>query len=706
MNLDASNSVTSSVGGTVVQVGAVHGGVHVVSSPGSSRRAPRQLPARHRSLVGRGRELSFLDSALEAAVGDGELPVLVVEGVGGIGKSALVIEWAHRQSSRYAGGQLFADFASSRELPGSPVQRVLHGFLLALGADPGAIPGDEQSAAALYRSLIADQAVLIVLENVDENEEVHLALPGTPSCAVMVTSRTRPHGLRLRPTASLHLDVLNRDAAKELFESRVGPVEGESGARAADVLVEACAGLPLALAIVAARVSAHPDFPLSHLAEEFDESVAGVDAFESDDGSVSLRGVLEWSYTSLTPAQARAFRLVGAAPTGDLELPAAAALLADAVRSARRLLRALESKNLLWQREPDRFQMHSLVRAWAGALAEDAEEPGALMESARRWVDFYARTAHAADVLLYPHRTRLPLPPPVDGCVPLAFSGEEEAFAWFARAHQQVLAALDESVRRNWPTTTWHLSRALDTFHYRRGHLAENVRTSQAGVEAARLLGDPTMSGIALRQLGRAQTRIGDFAAAADSLRHALDLAADGGDITESAHTHHDLSRLCARSGDQDGARHHASQAVRQYRAAGNAIGEAHALNALGRAHAELGASAKAVEFCTEALRIADEAADAGGQMVILDNLASITWRMEDLRTAVEYYERALALAAATGSISFEAEVAEHLGSVLAELADESAPTVLRRARDLYASQHRAVESARCDVALSALRTS
>ncbi|MFI9010905.1 tetratricopeptide repeat protein [Actinosynnema sp. NPDC053489] len=655
--------------------------------------------------MGRERELSFLDRALGAACATGDLPVLVVEGVGGIGKSALVVEWSHRQAARYPDGQLFADFASARELPGSPVQRVLHGFLLALGVEPRAVPADEQSTAALYRSAVADQSVLVVLENVDENEDVHLALPGTPSCAVIATSRTRPHGLRLRPTAALHLDVLRPGAARELFESRIRASGGGTDAAAVDTLVAACAGLPLALAIVAARVSAHPGFPLSHLAEEFDEAVTDVDAFESDDGSVSLRGVLEWSYTALTAPQARAFRLIGAAPTDEVELPAAVSLLATSHRSARRLLRALESRNLVRQPEPDRFRMHSLVRAWAGALAADAEEPEALVDAVRRWVDFYAHTANAADVLLYPHRSRPPLPAPAESCAPLAFSGEEEAFSWFTTAHGQVLAALDESVRRGWFRIAWHLSRALDTFHYRRGNLAENVRTSHVGVEAARALGDRDMLGTALRQLGRAQTRGGDFAAAADSLREALDLVVEGGDSKEAAHTHHDLSRLCARSGDREGALTHAAEAVRCYRTCGDAVGEAHALNALGRAHAEVGADAEALRLCSEALGLAERTANAGGQMVILDNLASIARRAEDPRAAVDYYERALALAAATGSVAFEAEVAERLGHLLAESRDGSAATALRRARDLYATQQRLAEAARCDAALSRLGT-
>ncbi|MFD7653625.1 ATP-binding protein [Actinosynnema sp. NPDC059797] len=697
------NTVRSSSADILVQVGTVTGGVNFPGERGAAPVKPRQLPSPPHLLIGREQEMAFLDRSLRAASARNRIPLLLVEGVGGVGKSALAVKWAHDQVERYPDGQLFVDLKGD-DASGSMISTlaVLHGLLVALGVPSSSIPFDVESASALYRSVTADKSMLVVIDNAAHVEQILPLMPGAPSCAVVVTSRNRLPGLHLAGAVSLRLSALGVEDARMLLEESVGCEAVRSDEDAASRLLDLCAGLPLALMIMSARAAAYPGFPLSHLAAELGESATALDAFESDDGDLSLRAVLAWSCTSLSADEVRVFRLLGAVPVAEFHLDATASLLGTQRAPAARLLRRLETRNLLWQPAPSTFRMHALVRAYACELGAEVAGDDTV-DAVHRLVDFYTHTACAADLLLYPNRRRVPLPPTLPGCAPLTFSAEEHAFQWFTEEHPQLLAAQDEAVRQGWVEHVWHLARALDTYHYRRGHLMENIHTSRAGVVAAEALGDSSMIATVGRQLGRAYTRAGDFAEATQCLRSALVLVEEAGDITEAAHTHHDLGRLCARSGDHDGALRHCSEAVRLYRAADNAVGESHALNALGRVHGELGDDAAALRCCSEALRLSERQGNAGGQMVALDNLGFLARRAGDLDTASRRYSAARALAAAQGAASFEAEVTEHLAQVMVEQGDDRASDVLRRAQDMFAAQHRDEDALRCRVALDEL---
>lgn len=698
------NAFEHSTAETVVQVGAVNGDLRYHPEPRSARPTPRQLPAPPKSLAGRDQDLSFLDHALERATAAGEVPLLIIEGTAGMGKSALAVTWAHRHAQHYPDGQLFADLGEGRShhRPAPPLL-VLHAFLLSLGVATRAIPPDEESAAALFRSTVAPLSVLIVLDNATNAEQVRPLLPATPSCAVVITSRVRLAALHLNGAVSRRLSALAHPDARRLLENHLGGDAVTSDPRSVDKLIEHCGGLPLALAIVAARAAAHPDFPLTHLVDELEESTNSLDVYETGDGSISLRAVLSLSYTSLDEEHARVFRLLGAVRVTEVDVDSATSLLARPRRMVLAALSRLEAGNLLWQRRPNRFSMHALVRAHAAELGAEHDEPGVTVEAVRRWVDFYVHTANAADRCLYPYRSRVALPASTPGCTPLEFATHEGALAWFADEHPRVLAALDEANRRDWPELVWHLSRGLDTYHYRRGHLVENVRTSRLGTGAAEVLGDPLLAAMAQRQLGRALTRVGDFTGAARCLHRALSSIDEESDPKEAAHTHHDLSRVCTWSEDYAGARSHSSEAVRLYRLAGDRIGETHALNGLGRAQAELGEDAAARVSCHAALDLAVEIGNLSGQAVIVDNLGFLARRSGDLAEAEAWYEEALSLASAQGTASFEAEVAEHLAQVLVGRDPRRAVEMFRRAHDLYEAQQRTAEAERCRSSLAEL---
>ncbi|MFS8099464.1 tetratricopeptide repeat protein [Lentzea alba] len=689
---DVHNQVDSSSLGSVVQVGTVLGSLTVPLAGDASRPQVRQLPAPPRVLVGRDPELRLLTEALDRMRERDEVPVAVVEGAAGIGKSSLVLRWAHDHAGRFPGGQLFADLGGARDVS---TLVALHGFLRALGVEPAALPQDLGTAAALYRSVLAQRPVLVVLENVVNAEQVLPFVPGTAISALVATSRSRLTGPDLNGVAAIHLGELANAEATTLLRAYLG---ADAERESVEVLVERCAGLPLALAIVAARAAEDHDLP--GLVAEFDDADDELDAFDSTDGGNRLRAVFTWAYTSLSEEDARALRMLGTSPADELTAASAASLLAVRGGTATRHLRRLTSRNLLAQRGRFRFRMHPLVRAYARQMCVATDEPGEVLNATLRLVDFYTHTACAADRLLYPNRAAVPLPEPVEGSEPLAFGSEDDAVQWLGAEYRELRAALDEAVRGRWHEQAWHLARALDTYHYRSGRLAENIETSRVGVIAASALGEESLTAIALRQLGRAYTRAGDFEPAAHCLHRALASIGEDGNDTELGHVHHDLGRLAARSGDHEAALHHASGALRHYRAGHNAVGESHALNALGRAQSELGDHEAAIRSCTESLVLSEGLGNRSGRVVALDNLGVLLHRTGALDEAVSRFSEAARLASDQENHFFEAEVTERLGLVLAAQGNAAAADTLHRARELYLSQHRTVEAARCEAAL------
>lgn len=684
------NQVDSPSVGSVVQVGTVLGSLTVPLTGDAVRPQARQLPAPPRVLVGRDPELRLLTESLERMRSRDEVPVIVVEGAAGMGKSSLVLRWAHDHADGFRDGQLFADLSGEHS-----ALAALHGFLGALGVEPAVLPQDVGTAAALYRSVLAQRSVLVVLENVVSADQVQPFIPGTATSAVVVTSRARLTGPDMNGVDAIHLAELAQAEAAKLLRTYLGEdAEPES----VEALVDRCAGLPLALAIVAARAAEDHDLP--SLVAEFDDADDELDVFDSTDGGNRLRAVFTWAYTSLSDEDARVLRMLGTSPADELTAASVASLLAVRGGAATRHLRRLTSRNLLAQRGQFRFHMHPLVRAYARQMCVVTDEPGDVVSATRRLVDFYTHTACAADRLLYPNRALVPLPAPAEGSEPLAFGGEDDAVRWFGAEYRELRAALDEAVRGSWHEQAWHLARALDTYHYRSGRLAENIETSRVGVIAAGTLSQTSLSAIALRQLGRAYTRAGNLDEASQCLQRALTLIGEEGDDTELGHVHHDLARLAARSGSHETALRHSAAALHHYRAARNAVGESHALNALGRAQGELGDDEAAIRSCTESLALSEELGNRSGRVVVLDNLGVLLQRTGALDEAIARFSAAALLAAEQENQFFEAEVTERLGLALAARGGGGAANVLRRARDLYSSQHRTAEAQRCDAAL------
>jgi hypothetical protein len=309
---------------------------------------PRQLSADIAVFAGRSAELTSLDALLPAD-GDPPAPVVVISGGAGVGKTTLAVHWAHRVQQRFPDGQLYVNLrgfapAGNETAP----DEVARGFLGALNLPAAQIPVNADAVFSLYRSLLADKRVLIVLDNARDTEQVRPLLPASPGCLTVVTSRDQMSSLVAAEGAvPVVLGQLSANEAREMLTRRLGAARVDGEPAAVAELAELCARLPLALAIVTARAVTNPGFPLSTLVDELRETRGQLDAFDAGDSATSVRTIFSWSYLTLAPAAARLFRLLGLHPGPHLTAPVAASLLGAPVRQARSLLTELTRAHLI-----------------------------------------------------------------------------------------------------------------------------------------------------------------------------------------------------------------------------------------------------------------------------------------------------------------------------------------------------------------------
>ena len=611
-------------------------------APASTARAvPAQLPAEVPGFTGRADQLKELDQMLP----DGATDVMIsaIAGTAGVGKTALAVHWGQRVRQHFPDGQLYVNLRGFRPdaVPVHPSE-ALRGFLDALEVPPERIPVDLAVRSALYRSLLADRRMLVVLDNADATDQVRPLLPGSRTCLVVVTSRNLLSGLVAAEGARpVVLDLVDSAEAHQMLALRLGRERLAAEPEAVDEIIARCTRLPLALAVAAARAATHPGFPLATLAAELRAARGGLDAFSGGDPATDVRAVFSWSYRQLSGPTQRLFRLLGSQPGPDISAPAAGSLAGLPAAAVHPLLTELAGVRLITEHTPGRYACHDLLRAYATELAHTSDTVAERHAALHRLLDHYLHSACAADRLLDPYRDPITIPPPRSGVSAERPADHDQAMSWFAVELAGLLAAIDRAEESGFDAYAWRLAWALAYFLERRGRWEPWAAAQRTALAAARRLDDETGQAHAHRSLGRVHVHLGRVEEAVAHLRQAQRFYRAVGDAAGQARVHFDLCWISDRRGDHRRSLEHAQRALDLFGTMGHQSGKARALNNVSWGHNALGDHERALDSAEQALRLNQEIGDRWGEADTWDVLGHAHHGLGHHPESIACYQRA-----------------------------------------------------------------
>ena len=694
---------------------------------------PAQLPPDVRGFTGRRAELDALDELAvtpeAAANGAGErpLPIGIIAGVAGVGKTGLVLHWGHRARHRFPDGQLYADLRGydAHQEP-LPPAAVLDGFLRALGVPGDQVPGGIDERAALFRSVLHGRQMLIVLDNARTPEQVRPLLPGSSTCLVLVSSRDRLDDLVAREGARLYaLDVLGQIDAGDLLSRMAGDHRIEPAT--ANRIAALCDRLPLALRIAAARMAIHPHHTPAELADRLaDEQRRLAELSQAHRG---VRASFALSYRALPARAALLFRLLGLLDAADAAAWTAAALLGGPEQEAEDLLDQLVRAGLLEVAGRDRagqvrYRLHDLMRLYArerGLAADSCAERDA---AAARFFGTALHLAERADRCLgnpfvFPLYDAAPRLEPDDTVVRRVL---DCPVAWFEAERTLLTGAVAQAAGLGMAGYAWELTSALGQFLSTHRYTDAWHDCATTAIAAARGAGHARGEAAALLQYADCLGDFGRYGEAIRSLRRALALVTRCWDTEAEAVCRTLMAIMQLLQGQAASAEQEAQQALTQLgRSAppgararalmalgltrlhqgrhddaaacflrvlriqlttGSVRGQAEARYRLGTVRLEQGRYAAAVRLLTEAMRSAGQAGDLMNAMTAQIRLGQAFLRMGRLDDARPLLDHAVRHVTPEGAPRFRAIALEALGQLhqARQQPDAAAPLIAEAA--------------------------
>jgi len=640
----------------------LRGEVGTAPVAGPSWPVPKQLPAPPQLFTGRAIELAELNKIHDAST----VVITAIDGMAGVGKTALAVHAAHQMVERYPDGQLFLDLHGYTEgvAPIEPGE-ALDFLLRSLGTSGDSIPANLDQKAALYRSRLGEKRMVIVLDNAATEAQVRPLLPGAPGCVVLVTSRRRLVGLD--HTHILSLDTLPLADAIALLRRTTGDSRlADQPHELVTELVDLCGRLPLAIRIAAARLRSHPTWDLAHLARRLRDQQHRL--VELRAGQRSITAALDLSYQDLSVDQQRTYRRLGLHTGPDIDQYAAAALLDAAPFETGRLLEQLLDSHLLQEPTPGRYRFHDLTRAHAANTATGAETDHDRQAALDRLLDHYRHTtALAMDAAYAYEREHRPQVPPARTTGP-AVSDPAIALEWLNREQANLLAAAMYATDHDRPAHLLHLSSLLHR------HLRTGGRHQDAGIlhgyalTTARAMHDRAAELDALIGLGHIHRLQGRHEQAIDHYTLALRLASSTVHKAAKLQALVGLGQVHRLQGRYDQTADLFTRALRLARITGHHVAELDALIGLGHLHRMQARYGPANDHYQRAERLARVTGHQAAELDAVNGLALVDRMQGRFEQATDHLERALRLARATGNLRSEQAALTSLGHIHREL--------------------------------------
>jgi DNA-binding SARP family transcriptional activator/tetratricopeptide (TPR) repeat protein len=662
--------------------------------PGRGTR-PDTLPPEAPEFVGRSAELGLLTA------GHGRSPrVVVIEGMPGVGKTALAVRAARLAAAQYPDGTLYLNLSSHD--PGRPPldpAEALHRLLRMLSVPATQIPESIGERVALWRAQLNRRQAIVVLDDAGRPDQIRPLLPVTGGCLVLVTTRRTLSDFGGART--LTLDVLSVGDAIALFRR----IAGEDRTRDVDQVgaaVGLCGRLPLAIQLTAGRVAQDCPPALGGLIEELSRSPARLGGAGA--ASPEVIAAFDLSYGALEPDHQRLFRRLGISPCSCVSLPAAAALDGCTLAEAEKALATLLDHHLLARAPDGQFRFHDLIRGYAAVrAARDDSEPHQ-RQAISRLLDYYLQTADQADRVLHPFRRRMPVPVTHVPAFRLALGTAEDAAAWLDSEWHNILQAAQYAGRHEWKQKCADLTHVLADFVEIQAHWDDATMAHTAALQASRDLADPARIAQAALALSSVSQQTGRYEAALPLAEEAAEIyrsladrrgEAEALDQIGMAHSRatrsrealayfHEARILYRDTADQHGvaatlshsgiadwhlgrsteAMTHLHDALSGYRSIGDRRGEAKTLNNLGKIYLYCGYHRDALDAYEDSRRIFIEIGGAQNEAILYHNIGAVYRYKGNYEQALDACRRALAIYRDIGDLLDEADVLNEIGAI------------------------------------------
>lgn len=656
---------------------------------------PRQLPRPPAHFTGRSEDVERLNSI--HTTGDGQRPVLIVlSGPGGVGKTALSLQWANAVGNRFADGQLFVDLNGfSLDEPTEPGE-ALGIFLRALGTPPERVPVHLAEQTALYRTLTARKSLFVLLDNAVSAAQVRVLIPSSPTSLVVVNSRSKLTGLHQDGGHLLEVAPLSTASALSLLIHTVGEERINKERQQAEDLVALCGHLPIAVRIAASRLLVRPRWTVARVGSELageQERLAGLSA----DSDLSVRATFDLSYRMLEPDAAVLYRRLSLNPGREFGAEVASAALGEPAARSGRLLESLIEASLVEETAEDRFAFHDLVRLHARHRVEVDDKSKDRFAALCRVVEWYLATAMRADLVLTPYRRRLSYKFASTPFGVKSFHDRDSALAWLEQERSNLIAAGRVAHEQQWAELAWQLSDVMWPLLLLRKHYRDRVEIDQRGLAAAREWGNRFAQADMLKRLGRVCTTVRRFDEAERHLRESVEIWTELDDRRGVCDAREMLAMLLWDTGQVEQARSEFERLVadNEELRADRSIGLS--LINLGSTLLELGRAAEALPHLAradEVFRALGEADPYNHARVAITS-SQAHCRTGDPTTAAVLADEGMRMMLAVGSKHGEAEALQALAEIAGASGDVAAARDhLRRAEEVF----RALGSPKADV--------
>ena len=708
---------------------------------------PGMLPTDIADFTGRTKQIDDIRQRLMLATEDRSrfaVPIIAIVGKPGVGKTTVAVHASHSISDRFPFGQLFADLHGAAPRPTSPMQ-VLERFLRVLGVAGTAIPDGLEERAEMYRAMLADRSMLIVLDDAGSESQVLPLLPGNPSSAVIITSRSRLAGL----AGAVHVDLETFDSDQSVnLLSRIAGIERvQSEIEAAEALAELCGRLPLALRIAGARLSARPHWSVEQLVSRLEDETRRLD--ELKHGEMGIRASISLTYDSVGEDARRLFRRLTILDAQIFSAWVSAALLDQPLHIAQDLLDDLADAQLIETTGVgygvhSQYRFHDLIRVFARerlAAEEPPAERNAALSRVLGGLLFLAEAAHRREyggdyVQIHSDATRWPLPAKLVGQLVAS------PLQWYERERSMLVSGIRQAAQAGFVQLCWDLAISSVTLFESRVYLDDWRETHQIALAAARQaqdrrgqaamlysrgslyiteqrfgdarcdfeaavqlfeeIGDSQGTALVIRNIGFLDRLSGRFSDAEGHYKKALSIFRSNGDQVASAYVLHNLAQLRLEFDDLPGAQRLLSEALELSRTSGSRRVEAQVLHRIGHTYLQSDQPALAVEVFNEALTVVRAIGDPTGEAYALHGLGIARLRRRELPEAESALQRSLLLASASSEHLVEARVQLGLGELARTREDPPQAVVhLEQALSLFRQMNMPLQEARTLIRLS-----